>query len=159
MMWNDQMQRDSAITLWGLLAHSLCLTTKTSGGSPWPHCLWQWSRAEPSNTSKDLTCAAWLFSCAALYISCKFLKTVTPLQIMNPHSSRVRLSFQMSSRPLASLWFGRVGRSLLLLPSPARERCRLAQAEPLASVDLTPLLCSAWICGQDLGETWCVHYK
>lgn len=159
MMWNDQMQRDSAIMSWRLLAHSLFLTTKTSGGSPWPHRLQQWSRAESSNTSKDLTCAAWLFSCATFCISCKFLRTVTPLQIMNSHSYRVRLSFQMSSQPLASRWFGCVGCSLLLLPSPAKEWCHLAWAEPLMSMNLTQFLCSAWICGQDLGETWCVHYK
>lgn len=42
MVWKDQMQSDSVMAPWGLLAYSICVTAETSAGQPWPH----WSLAK-----------------------------------------------------------------------------------------------------------------
>lgn len=95
------------------------------------------------------------------YISCKFLKIVNLLQIINHHPCGARLSSQRSSHPLASLRFGCVWgcTSLLLPPSLTEDWCHLASRKQLMFMDLPQLICSARICGWDLGETWCLQHK
>ena len=82
------MQRDSALTPRGLLAHSLCVSAETSAAL----VSGQGVGAVSSDTSRDLTSVAWLFSCTTSCISCHILKTWSLLQIMSSFSSWARSS-------------------------------------------------------------------
>lgn len=118
MVWKDQDAERQSHGLWGLLAHSLCVT---AGDLCWSALgrtgLWPRSRAVSSDTSEDLTSVVWPFSCATSCLSCSILKTWSRLQIMSCYSSWAQALFQNEFAPLASfLWL--VWPSLVLTSCP-----------------------------------------
>lgn len=63
--------------------------------------------------------------------------------------------------PTRQLWLVWPSLVLTLVPTISRQRMVPFRASMLTGISRsqTRLLCSARICGQDLGETWCAHCK
>lgn len=131
--------------------------------SPGRTGLWPRSRAVSSDTSKDLTSVAWPFSVPppASHAAYSRLGVFFRLWALIP-LGRGSLSKWVCTHSPAVVALAELGAHSCphhLPPKNGGLQGRHANRGQHDSCSRTQLLSLAHICGQDLGETWCAHYR